>query len=397
MSTQLKREPEDELDVARNVGGAPSRPIRVLHLRDSPWIDGPGRTILETGSHLDPARVEFHIGVLVAKRDGEHPLVDAARQRGISVAALADHGRLDSGLIDPILQIIDDRQIDLLHTSEFRSSLIAQIIKRRRPRLRMVATAHGWIANTLRRRVVRLLDKMMFRRFDHVIIVSEATRSLVPRWWLPDSQATVLRNALVLKSYGSDIVNKPRPPIDPNGAITMVNVGRLSPEKGQEMLLNAMHALTPRWPKLRLKFAGIGPLEQHLRAVARNLGLEERVEFVGYVKDMPRLYADIDLVVQSSFTEGLPNVILEAAYLRVPIVATAVGGTAEVISHQESGWLIQPSVEQLTDGIARFLERPQDFVRMAERAHQGILQNYSFDVRTEKLTRIYEKLVGGNS
>ena len=391
MSTQVRPQEDQALDAARGLGA--SRPIRVLHLRDSPWVDGPGRTILETGSHLDPARVEYHIGVLVAKREGEHPLVDAARQRGISVTSITDQGRLDNGLIDPILRIIDERQIDILHTSEFRSSLIAQIVKRRRPQLRMVATAHGWIANTLRRRVVRLLDKMMFRRFDHVIIVSEATRSLVPRWWLPDSRATVLRNALVLKSYGSEIVNKPRRPIDPNGAVTLVNVGRLSPEKGQEMLLNAIHALTPRWPGLRLKFAGIGPLEQHLRSVARNLGLEQRVEFVGYVKDMPGLYADIDLVVQSSFTEGLPNVILEAAYLRVPIVATAVGGTAEVIAHKESGWLIQPTLEQLTDGIARFLERPQDFVRMAERAHQGIVQNYSFDVRTEKLTQVYERLL----
>ena len=392
MSTQPSFHNAGELDVAP----ATSRPIRVLHLRDSPWVDGPGRTILETGSHLDPARVGFHIGVLVAKREGEHPLVDSAKQRGISVTALADHGRLDRELIDPILQIIDARQIDLLHTSEFRSNLIAQIIKRRRPKLRMVATAHGWIANTLRRRITRVLDKMMFRRFDHVILVSEATRSLVPRWWLPDSQATVLRNALVLKSYGSEIVSKPRRPIDPNSA-TLVNVGRLSPEKGQEMLLNALHVLTPRWPNLKLKFAGIGPLEQQLRETARQLGLEERVEFVGYVKEMPRLYADIDLVVQSSFTEGLPNVILEAAYLRVPIVATAVGGTAEVIAHEESGWLIQPTLEQLTDGIAQFLERPQDFVRMAERAHQGILQNYSFDVRTEKLTQIYERLVGRNS
>jgi glycosyltransferase involved in cell wall biosynthesis len=375
---------------------AANRPIRVLHLRDSPWVDGPGRTILETGSHLDRARVEYHIGVLVAQREGEHPLVDAARQRGISVTPITDRGPLDDQLLGPILALIDGLQIDILHTSEFRSNLIAQLIKRKRPKLRMVATAHGWIANTLRRRVTRFLDKMMFRRFDHVILVSEATRSLVPRWWLSDSRATVLRNALVLKSYGSDIVNKPRRPIDPQQAV-LVNVGRMSPEKGQEMLLQAMHALTPRWPQLRLKFAGIGPLEQHLRAVARTLGLEDRVEFVGYVKDMPRLYADIDLVVQSSFTEGLPNVILEAAYLRVPIVATAVGGTAEVISHRESGWLIQPKLEQLVDGIAEFLTNPQEFTRMAERAHQGIVQHYSFDVRTDKLTQVYERLMGRKS
>ena len=177
----------------------------------------------------------------------------------------------------------------------------------------------------------------------------------------------------------------------------MINVGRLAPEKGQEMLLQAMHALTPRWPKLRLKFAGIGPLEQHLRSVARTLGLEDRVDFVGYVKDMPRLYADIDLVVQSSFTEGLPNVILEAAYLRVPIVATAVGGTAEVITHRESGWLIQPALAQLVDGIAQFLEQPQEFTKMAERAHQGIVQHYSFDVRTDRLTQVYERLMGRKS
>src|SRR5687767_9618096 len=374
---------------------AANRPIRVLHLRDSPWVDGPGRTILETGSHVDRSRVEYHIGVLVAQREGEHPLVDAASQRGISVIPITDRGPLDE-LLGPILVLIDQLQIDILHTSEFRSNLIAQLIKRKRPKLRMVATAHGWIANTFRRRVTRFLDKLMFRRFDHVILVSEATRSLVPRWWLSDKRATVLRNALVLKSYGSEIVNKPRRAINPNEAV-MINVGRLSPEKGQEMLLQAMHALTPRWPKLRLKFAGIGPLEEHLRSVARTLGLEDRVEFVGYVKDMPRLYADIDLVVQSSFTEGLPNVILEAAYLRVPIVATAVGGTAEVITHRESGWLIQPKLEQLVDGIAQFLQHPQEFTKLAERAHQGIVQHYSFDVRTAKLTQVYERLMGRTS
>lgn len=369
------------------------KPIRVLHLRDSPWVDGPGRTILETGSHLDPSRVEYHIGVLVAKRDGEHPLVDAAKQRGVSIIAIDDYGKLDAAFFDSILALMDRLQIDILHTSEFRSALIAQAVRRRRPKLRLVATAHGWIANTPRRRLIRFLDKMMLRRFDHVILVSAATRSLVPKWWLPDSRATVLRNALVLKSYGSDIVNKPRRPVSADGDVVLVNIGRLSPEKGQEMLLRAIHALSPRWPKLRLKFAGIGPLEEHLQTVARSLGLEDRVEFAGYIKDMPRLYAHIDLVVQSSFTEGLPNVILEAAYLRVPIVATAVGGTAEVITHKQSGWLIEPRLDQLIDGIAQFLQRPQDFVAMAERAHQGILQNYSFDVRTEKLTHVYEALM----
>lgn len=372
-----------------------STPIRVLHLRDSPWVDGPGRTILETGSHLDPQRVTYHIGVLVAPASSEHPLVDAARARGINVHSILDDGGLKA-LRDRIIALVDELQIDLVQTSEFRSALVAQMVRTCRPHLKLIATAHGWIANTARRRLVRLLDKFLLRRFDHVILVSEATRSLVPRWWLSDSRVTVLRNALVLRSYGSDTVNQPRREMNP-AEVVLLNVGRLSPEKGQEMLLQAVHALTPRWPGLRLKFAGIGPLQDRLQTLAQELGIAAQVEFIGFVKDMPPLYAQTDLVVQSSFTEGLPNVILEAAYLRVPIVATAVGGTAEVIQHDVSGWLIQPTLPQLIDGIEQFLQHPQRFAAMAQRAHQGIVEQFSFEVRTGKLMQVFERVMGRRS
>src|SRR5690606_12832725 len=197
----------------------------------------------------------------------------------------------------------------------------------------------------------------------------------------------------VLGTYGLDVVTAPRKAVDPTGEVVLVNVGRLSPEKGQEMLLRALHVLTPKWPNVRLKFAGIGPLEAHLRSVASELGLTHRVEFVGFVKDMPKLYAGVDLVVQSSYTEGLPNVILEAAYLRVPIVATAVGGTAEVVRHGYSACLIEPRLESLVEGIDAFLTNPKLFVRYAERAHTDIVERFSFDARTLRLTQLYESLL----
>lgn len=360
-------------------------------MRDSPWVDGPGRTILETGSHLDTTRIEFHIGVLVSDERGQHPLIDAARERGLNVVAIRDAGGMGEEIVDRLVEVIDRFKIDIVHSSEFRSNLLTKLCARQR-RFIHIATAHGWIANTARRRLVRLLDKMLLGQCDHVILVSEATRKLVPRWWLPDARATVLRNALVLGSYGRDIVAKARRPVSAHGEVVLLNVGRLSPEKGQEMLLRALHALTPKWPNVRLQFAGIGPLEERLRSLAQELALERRVEFIGFVKDMPRLYADVDLVVQSSFTEGLPNVILEAAYLRVPIVATAVGGTAEVVRHRHSAWLIEPRLEQLIEGIDAFLRDPEAFARLAEQAHRDVVEHYSFDVRTSRLTEVYESL-----
>jgi glycosyltransferase involved in cell wall biosynthesis len=370
-----------------------TRPIRVLHLRDSPWIDGPGRTILETGAHIDASRVEYHIGAFVSNPDEVHPLVAAARQRGIHVHEIRDRGGLDAAVIERIVALLRELQIDVLHTSEFRSSLIAMLC-RRRHRVRLVCTAHGWIANDLRGRLFRWADKILLRQFDAVILVSRAMRRLVPRWWLPDRRVTVLLNALVLDAYGADVVRQPRVRRDVSRGGVLVSVGRLSPEKGQDLLLAAIAELAPRYPELRLKIAGIGPLEGALRARAEQLGIANRVEFLGYVKDMPRLYSEVDLVVQSSFTEGLPNVIVEAAYLRVPIVATEVGGTAEVIEHERSGWLIAPrSLAQLRDGIERFHVEPARFAAMGDAAHVRIREQFSFDARTDKLMQFYERLL----
>jgi glycosyltransferase involved in cell wall biosynthesis len=203
----------------------------------------------------------------------------------------------------------------------------------------------------------------------------------------------VLHNALVLESYGQAALSAPRPPVRPLERVTLVNVGRLSPEKGQLMLLRVLSQLLPRWPGLRLVFAGTGPLEQELRRFIHETGLGERVEFRGYVHDMPSLYAECDLLVQSSFTEGLPNVILEAAYLRLPIVATDVGGTAEVVQHGRSAWLTRPTEAGLAEGIEAFLSRPGEFIAMAGTAHEDIVRNFSFQERTRRMTAVYEELL----
>lgn len=134
-------------------------------------------------------------------------------------------------------------------------------------------------------------------------------------------------------------------------------------------------------------------MEDRLRAQAADLGLASQVEFLGYVPDMPSMYAEADLVVQSALTEGLPNVILEAAFLRVPVVATDVGGTSEVIEHGRSGWLIKPgSVDALANGLQWFLANTHEANRMTTSARQRVMESFSFVSRTEKMTQLYIQL-----
>jgi glycosyltransferase involved in cell wall biosynthesis len=321
-------------------------------------------------------------------------MLEEAARRGLLAHAITDRGGLDRRAVASILDIVDKHEVQVIHTSDLRTRLLGSLVCQVRPRLARVTTAHGWITNSFRRRVLRVVDKALLRFHDHVVFVSRATRTLVPSWWLPDERVTVLHNALVLETYGAAGARRNRHALNAGAEIDILNVGRLSPEKGQDLLLRACAALMREFPGIRVHFAGIGPMEAELRSLAHELGIEARVTFHGFVADMPSLYARSDLVVQSSLTEGLPNVILEAAYLRVPIVATDVGGTREVTVHGREAWLVSPgSVEGLINGIRRYLTDPAGFAGMTESAHEKILAEFSFQARTERMTALYERLV----
>jgi glycosyltransferase involved in cell wall biosynthesis len=320
--------------------------------------------------------------------------MDAARARNLNIHPIGDRRGIDVGLVDAILVLLDALDIDVLHTSEFRSNVLGLLCRRKR-RISLVSTAHGWIANDARGVVFSVLDRILLRRFDRVILVSSAMRRRLPRWWIPDSRVRVIPNALMVESYGIQRSTNPRRVPDPHADVHLVSVGRLSPEKGQVLLLQAVALLHAEFPGIRLTVAGTGPLEDDLRRLSKDLGIADRVAFPGFVRDMPALYSAADLVVQSSLTEGFPNVILEAAFLEVPIVATDVGGTAEIVQHRATGWLIESnSLEALVAGIRQYLSDPAAFVAMGRSMRSQIVSRYSFESRTEAQTQVYEELAG---
>lgn len=369
-------------------------PVRVLHLRDSPWVDGPGRTIVETAVRIDRSSIDYHVGAFISDPDRPHPFIEALRARRLPVHPIEDRGGMGYETVDRLLRLIDALQCEVLHTSEFRSNVLALLCRRRRPRLRLVSTAHGWIANDFRGTAFAFADRVLLRCFDQVILVSHAMRRRLPSWWMPHRKVRVLHNALMTDSYGRDVLDRPRRVVDPQGEVRLLNVGRLSPEKGQALLLQAVGRLAPAYPKLVVWFAGTGPLQAELQAEVCRLGLERRVRFLGFITDMPSVYAGADLVVQCSLTEGLPNVMLEVAYLGVPVVATDVGGTREVIEHGRSGWLIEAgSVTALVDGLQRFLAAPADFAAMARNGRARIESEFSIDARTAAQMQLYRDIV----
>jgi hypothetical protein len=143
-----------------------------------------------------------------------HPLVDALRERRLPVHEIPDQGGAGPALVATLVDLLERLQIDILHTSEFRSNVLGLLCRRKRP-VKLVSTAHGWIANDLRGQIYTLADRVLLRRVDRVILVSHAMRRRLPAWWVPDAQVRVLHNALMTDSYGKDVRDSPRRAFDP--------------------------------------------------------------------------------------------------------------------------------------------------------------------------------------
>ena len=179
-----------------------ARPVRVLHLRDSPWVDGPGRTILETATRIDRSRVDYHVGAFVS-----NPRAASAGGRAASsVACRCTLSRIAAGVGREIVQC--DRR-PARPAADRRSPHLGVPLERARPAVPAAPTRqareHGARLDhqrPARARSTRLADRVLLRRFDRVILVSHAMRRRLPRWWVPDERVRVLHNALMTESYG---------------------------------------------------------------------------------------------------------------------------------------------------------------------------------------------------
>ena len=133
--------------------------------------------------------------------------------------------------------------------------------------------------------------------------------------------------------------------------------------------------------------------QDYLQQLVDELGIADHVVFAGYRKDMRDLYNSLDLVVQSSYTEGMPNVILESLLMQVPVVATDVGGTAEVVQHEQSGILIEANnLQQLVNGMQDYLDNPRRHADLVAAGREYVARNFDHNRRVARLMDVYEQV-----
>jgi glycosyltransferase involved in cell wall biosynthesis len=209
---------------------------------------------------------------------------------------------------------------------------------------------------------------------------------------VPAERITVIPN-------GVDVTRFEQPGIDRaaiglNGGPVVGSVGCLAPRKDYSTLLDSMALLASRGVPFRLLLVGDGPEREMLEQRAGELGLAPFVTFLGERPDVHRLLPLMDVFVLSSREEGIPNALLEAMASARPSVATAVGGTPEVLDHGRTGWIVPPrQPAALAAALEDALTRPDEARRRGEAARQAVIDGMSIETMVRRHQDFYARAV----
>lgn len=186
------------------------------------------------------------------------------------------------------------------------------------------------------------------------------------------------------------------PPLTTTRPVRRVGlVGNLRPIKDPETFVRAAKLVTDRFPDAQFAIAGEGELRPALEQLIADLDLRGRVVLKGVVKDVPEFLGQVDIGVSSSRSEGLSNAVLEYMAAGRAVVATAVGGTPQLIDHGEQGLLVAPgSPSQLAAAIGELMAEPANAVRMAAAARQRVRDRYGMALRGRRFEAFYAQILG---
>ena len=365
--------------------------IRVLHLRSSAGLYGAEHVILNLTGQKS-ARCHHELAVIQNYLNDNNDLLDAAKEMGITCHKLPNAGRLDLKTLGALRKILKDSKIDILHCHDPKSVFYATLATLFRRAPKKIVTMHGWVKNDLNMKFNNLVEKLCLPLFAKVIAVSKEIRRDLGEQMRQD-KILLLENAIDTDKFHP----APARPREAQAQVRLLIVGRLSPEKGHENLLNALAQLNRQgnshW---HLNIVGDGELKDKLFAASKTLELSSQVTFHGVQKNMLPYYQQNDLYISSSLTEGMPLVVLEAMSCRLPVVATPVGALPGLLQSSQAGLLCRGcSVQDLYLGLSQMLTLEQGARDdMTARGRKYIEDHLSLSRAREKHETLYAELLG---
>jgi len=254
----------------------------------------------------------------------------------------------------------------------------------------IIATEHLFMNTPWFRKI--FLKELVSIRVDRYIAVShEVSRQLRRSIPILKHKVQVVQNGIPLEPFNRPVNSTLRTTLaGARKRPVVLTTARLHKQKGCRYLLEAATQV----PEAMFVIAGDGPQRTKLEVLTRELGLIDRVVFLGHRDDIPDLLASCDVFVLPSLFEGLPISVLEAMAAGKPVIATAIGGTDEAVVHGETGLLVPPAdADALAAAIRTVLSDPVLAQRLAAAGKARVYEKFSAETMMQGLMEIYDDLL----
>ena len=379
----------------RTVGSDTGR-IRVLLAITRLELGGAQRVVLQTARGLD--RRDFDVGLAWGTGD----LLDD------EAAMIPDLERFPvATLVRPVAPISDLRALaalraairsfapQVIHTHSSKAGILGRLAARLEG-VAAVHTVHGFGFTPLQpapiRTLYRAAEKLMAKYTDHFVTVSASDRKRgIDLGLFRADEVTVIRAAIDLERFragGDGASNRARLGV-PVDAPMVTQIGNFKPQKAPLDCVRVAALVREKRPDVWFVMVGDGPLRGPAEALARDLGVADQMVFSGWWDDVPGILAATTVSVLTSRHEGLPCSVVESLAAGVPVVATAVDGTVEVVRSNVNGHLAAAGdITALAAGVGRLLDDPELRSRMAAAAREG-LEDYDHNLMVRQQEELY--------
>lgn len=382
--------------------------VRILDFRGTyKGGGGPDKTILNSAIQHDPNRVYVQVLYLRNPADHEYSIDKWAAELGVNYLDVFDAKIIDRRCIERIKQIINEQNITIIHSHDEKTLLYGWLIKLSIPHLRIMYTCHlhspykrgdfnslsSYMNFKLRRKAITFLMKQYHKPLlavshhtKHCMIkdglnekdIETLHNGIDTEYWCEEKGNALLRKELGLKSH----------------EFLVGTVARIAQQhKDLGTFYKVAAQISNKMPNVKFVIVGDGYGDEMVKAKERvaELGIEHSFFFTGHRTDLLEVYTSFDVFLMTSLTEGLPNTVLEAMALEVPVVSTEVAGVPELVINNETGFLSPiRDVNSLSEHVMSLLLDPVLRQKFGKSARQRIEQGFSFGSRVRAMEGYYD-------
>jgi len=363
--------------------------VRVMHIVLSLGVGGAEKLVYNIVRESDPAEVYSVVCCL----DMIGPLGEQLIENGFNIYHQKRVNGIDFSLVSWLRKIIIREKIEVIHAHQYTPYFYAVLSSAFIRNILIIYTEHGRLYPD-RRRLKRFVFNPLFARFtDHIISISESTKkAMITYDNFPSRKIKVVLNGVKFENIKNINISQKRRSLGlEDKSLIVGTAARLDGIKNIPMMLRAFKIVLSQIPDTFLLIAGKGPKEEELKALSSELGISNRIVFLGLRHDLPEIYQLYDVFALSSFTEGISITLLEAMAAGIPAVVTDVGGNPEVVINSKTGYLVPLSDEHaMADRILELLRDPQKRSLMGQNAAARARKHFSFNRMLSDYLQLYQ-------